>query len=97
MHGLWRIKFIPSQVARRNKRKISFAENWRVTLLVFVIHGGGWQGGSKERINRFVDVKYVLEAGISVAAINYRYVAQASDSEMDPPGTKPFWVLSHLI
>ena len=40
-----------------------------MTLLVFVIHGGGWQGGSKERINRFVDVKYVLEAGISTAVL----------------------------
>ena len=63
MHGPWRIKFIPSQVARRNKIKINVAENWRMTLLVFVIHGGGWQGGSKERINRFVDVQQLLDAG----------------------------------
>jgi len=54
MFGPLRIKFIPSQVTRRNKRKISFTENWRVTLLVFVIHGGGWQGGSKERIHRYL-------------------------------------------
>ena len=27
------------------------------TPLVFVIHGGGWQGGSKERVNRFADVQ----------------------------------------
>ena len=40
-----------------------------MTLWIFVIHGGGRQGGSKERINRFVDVKYVMEAGISTAVL----------------------------
>ncbi|MCB1120787.1 MAG: alpha/beta hydrolase [Verrucomicrobiae bacterium] len=42
------------------------------TPLVFVIHGGGWTGGSKERLNRFVDPNALLDAGISVVAINYR-------------------------
>ena len=36
------------------------------TPLVFYIHGGGWQNGSKTGFN----VKPFLEAGISVAAIN---------------------------
>ena len=30
------------------------------TPLVLVIHGGGWTGGSKERVNRFVDVQALL-------------------------------------
>lgn len=55
------------------------------TPLVFVIHGGGWQGGSKERVNRFVDVNALLEAEISVAACNYRYVKQAVDEGVKPP------------
>jgi len=41
--------------------------------LVVFIHGGGFQAFSKERIDqRFV--RQFLDAGISVAAINYRYV-----------------------
>ena len=42
------------------------------TPLVFVIHGGGWKGGSKERLDRFADTSALLKAGISVVAINYR-------------------------
>jgi acetyl esterase/lipase len=42
--------------------------------LVFVIHGGGWTGGSKERVQRFADVQALLDAGISVVAINYRLI-----------------------
>ncbi len=45
------------------------------TPLVFVIHGGGWSGGSKERLHRFADTASLLEAGISVVAINYRLMA----------------------
>ncbi len=61
------------------------------TPVAFIIHGGGWKGGSKERIKRFVDVKKLLEAGISVAAINYRYVQQAPESEIDPPVKTPLY------
>ncbi|MHC4997270.1 MAG: hypothetical protein ACYTGQ_19740 [Planctomycetota bacterium] len=32
------------------------AESDEPTPLVFVIHGGGWKGGSKERVQTFVDV-----------------------------------------
>ncbi len=48
------------------------AESDTPTPLVFVIHGGGWSGGSKERIHVFVEPAALLKAGISVAAINYR-------------------------
>jgi acetyl esterase/lipase len=57
------------------------------TPLVFVIHGGAWRNGSKERINRFVDAAALLEAGISVVAINYRYIRQAQ--ELEPPVKAP--------
>lgn len=59
------------------------------TPLVFVIHGGGWLGGSKERIDRFADVQRLLDAGVSVAAINYRYVSQAAADAVEPPVKAP--------
>ncbi|MEQ8849172.1 alpha/beta hydrolase [Botrimarina sp.] len=55
--------------------------------LVMVIHGGGWQGGSKERLHRFVDVTALLDAGVSVAAINYRLMRHAED--VTPPVKAP--------
>lgn len=67
------------------------AESDAPTPLVFVIHGGGWQGGSKERIHRFADVQLLLDAGISVVAINYRYVSQAPKSETEPPVKTPLY------
>ena len=59
------------------------------TPLVFVIHGGGWMGGSKERVQRFADVAALLDAGISVAAINYRYVSHAREEGVEPPVKAP--------
>jgi len=41
--------------------------------LVVYIHGGGFRNGSKDGINART-LRQLLEAGISVAAINYRYV-----------------------
>lgn len=49
------------------------AESPAPTPLVIFIHGGGFQSFSKERI-RPRDVRQLLANGISVAAINYRYV-----------------------
>ena len=57
--------------------------------LVFVIHGGGWSGGSKERLSRFVDTPALLNAGISVVAINYRYTHNAQG--LKPPVKAPLF------
>lgn len=65
------------------------AESKTPTPLVFVIHGGGWQGGEKERVNRFVTVEDLLGNGISVVAINYRYVKQAEEAGVFPPVKAP--------
>ena len=67
---------------------------WRVESaepapLVFVIHGGGWVGGSKERLQRFVDAPALLQAGVSVAAINYRLIRHAEDDGIEPPVKAP--------
>lgn len=63
------------------------AESKVPTPLVFVIHGGGWSGGSKERIGKFVEVESLLAAGVSLAAINYRYTTLAEGIE--PPVKAP--------
>ncbi len=59
------------------------------TPLVFVIHGGGWNGHSKEALHKFVDTSKLLDAGISVVAINYRYIKQAG--ELTPPVKAPLF------
>jgi acetyl esterase/lipase len=64
------------------------ADSQSPTPLVFVIHGGGWVGGSKERVDRFVDVEQLLKAGISVASINYRLI-QRGVPETEPPVKAP--------
>ena len=53
---------------------IQQAEEKRPTPLVLVIHGGGWRVGAKERVDRFNDVQALLNAGLSVAALNYRFI-----------------------
>ncbi|MBI1375618.1 MAG: alpha/beta hydrolase fold domain-containing protein [Phycisphaera sp.] len=65
------------------------AESDKPTPLVFIIHGGGWQAGAKERANRFVDVAQLLKAGISVTSMNYRYVSQAVQEGVEPPVKAP--------
>lgn len=54
------------------------------TPLVFYIHGGGWRGGDKK-----TNPKAFLDKGISVAAINYRYVQNAVQEEVKPPVKAP--------
>ena len=57
--------------------------------LVFVIHGGGWVGGDKDRVGRFVDVEKLLAGGISVAAINYRLIPRTAAEGVEPPVKAP--------
>lgn len=65
------------------------AESKTPTPLVFIIHGGGWKGGEKERANRFADVAELLRAGISVAAINYRLIGGTNEQGEVPPVKAP--------
>lgn len=60
------------------------AESDTPTPLVFVIHGGGWKGGSKERLHKFVDTEKLLKEGISVIAINYRLMEHIEKETMPP-------------
>lgn len=72
---------------KRNIMDFWKATSDKPTPLVFIIHGGGWTGGSKERAQRFADVAKLLKAGVSVTSINYRYVSQAGD--LKPPVQAP--------
>lgn len=65
------------------------AESKSPTPLVFVIHGGGWTSGNKERVGRFVNVEQLLKNGISVVAINYRYTSIAQTANIQPPVKAP--------
>jgi hypothetical protein len=59
------------------------------TPLAFVIHGGGWRGGGKDKIYRFADVQKLLDAGISVVAINYRLIQKLPSENETPPVKAP--------
>lgn len=65
----------------RNVMDFWKADSDKPTPVVLSIHGGGWNGGAKEQVDSFVDVKKLLEAGISVAAINYRLIKHAKDEQ----------------
>ncbi|PQO38447.1 alpha/beta hydrolase [Blastopirellula marina] len=60
------------------------AESDKPTPVVFYIHGGGWQGGDKK-----TNPKPFLDKGISVVAINYRYVKNAVADGITPPVKAP--------
>ena len=42
--------------------------------LMFFIHGGGWNGGSKDRVS---GLKECLDAGLAVVSVEYRFVPKA--------------------
>ncbi len=57
------------------------------TPLVLLIHGGGWRNGDKS--SYYGAVKAYLDKGISVAAINYRFVQQGVEQGVEPPVKAP--------
>jgi acetyl esterase/lipase len=60
------------------------AESAEPAPLVVYIHGGGWVNGDKWGIGaRFIEE--LRDKGISVAAINYRFVTQADEAGIKPP------------
>lgn len=60
------------------------AKSDKPTPVVFYIHGGGWQGGDKK-----TNPKAYSDQGISVVAINYRYVKNAVEEKVEPPVKAP--------
>jgi acetyl esterase/lipase len=60
------------------------AKSDKPTPVVLYIHGGGWQGGDKK-----TNPKAFLGKGISVIAINYRYVRNGVEEKVQPPVKAP--------
>ena len=58
----------------RNVFDLWLAESKKPTPLAIYIHGGGFISGNKEKVSKQV-VTQLLDAGISVASINYRYLS----------------------
>lgn len=54
------------------------------TPVVFYIHGGGWRNGDKK-----INPKPFLDKGISVVAINYRFVQHGVEEKIVPPVKAP--------
>src|SRR5262245_42074153 len=60
----------------RNVLDVWKAKSDKPTPILIYIHGGGFRAGDKSSMNQGVLAK-CLEAGISVAAINYRFSQHA--------------------
>jgi acetyl esterase/lipase len=60
------------------------AKSEKPTPVVFYIHGGGWRGGDKK-----FNPQPFLAKGISVVAINYRYVQNGVEEKIEPPVKAP--------
>jgi acetyl esterase/lipase len=60
------------------------AKSERPTPVMLLIHGGGWRGGDKTGYGQ-KDIQPFLDAGISVAALNYRFIEQAMEQHVEPP------------
>jgi acetyl esterase/lipase len=58
------------------------------TPLVLIIHGGGWVNGDKSG-TRAAAVKAFLDAGVSVAALNYRFIRHGMEEKVEPPVKAP--------
>lgn len=61
----------------RNNFDIWLAESEKPTPLVIYIHGGGFVGGDKSKYFDSEDMVRFLDAGVSVAVINYRFMTEA--------------------
>jgi len=57
--------------------------------VVFYIHGGGWGAQDKTDIHQHLDVPALLDAGIAVASINYRFLVDANAAKATPPLQRP--------
>jgi len=89
-----------SNVPERTHANVSYGKHSRQVLdfwkspskkptpLVVVIHGGAWMKGSKEQLIQRLDIKPLLEAGISVTSINYRLI-KANKDDSNPAVKHP--------
>jgi len=69
----------------RQTMDVWLAESKTPTPVLFYIHGGGWGAQDKADIHQHLDVRAFLDAGISVASINYRFLVDAHAAKVTPP------------
>ncbi len=66
----------------------------KATPIAVYIHGGGWNAGSRVDVGR---VESFLTAGISVAAIEYRFISEATADGVIPPVKGPMSDVARAI
>jgi acetyl esterase/lipase len=71
----------------RNVMDFWQAKSDKPTPIVICIHGGSWIAGDKSTY--YSRVKTYLDAGISMATINYRLMKQANEEKVVPPVKAP--------
>jgi acetyl esterase/lipase len=76
--------FVYGQDSERQKFDFWQAKSDKPTPVVLLIHGGGWVNGDKSGYGTS-SIQPYLDARISVAALNYRFIAQAMDQKVEPP------------
>ena len=63
------------------------AESSKPTPLLFYVHGGGWMGGDRKNASGML--KAMLDAGISVVSVEYRFIPEATADGVVPPVKGP--------
>jgi acetyl esterase/lipase len=76
--------FVYGHDSERQKFDFWQARSDTPTPLVLLIHGGGWMGGDKSGYGTGA-IQPFLDAGISVASLNYRFISQAMEQHVEPP------------
>ena len=69
----------------RQKMDVWQARSDKSAPLVVYFHGGGWQAHDKSDIHQHLNVRGFLDAGISVASVNYRLLKNANAAKVAPP------------
>lgn len=72
------------------KQRLHFwkAESDKPTPLLFFIHGGGWMGGGRMS-GLTAMLPEILDAGISVVSVEYRFIPEATADGVMPPVKGP--------
>ena len=76
--------YVYGQESERQKLDFWQAKSEKPTPVVLLIHGGGWVNGDKAGFGAG-NIQPFLDSGISVASLNYRFIAEAMRQKVEPP------------